>query len=401
MQILIAPDSFKGSVSALKAGQALAEGVGDTLPAAQCQILPLADGGEGTVAAFQAILGGDSVSVVVEGPLGAPVEAVFSHSPARRLAVVEMAAASGLPLVGAGGLDPAAASTHGTGGLDPAAASTHGTGALIRAALDRGVSQILLGLGGSATVDGGAGALQALGAVFRDGAGKPVRACGGTLAQIAQVDLSGLDPRLASVALTLACDVTTPLLGPQGAVAVFGPQKGIRPEQSPSFEAALAHFAAVLATACGRNPAAQPGSGAAGGLAFGLKAAVPQAEVRSGFALIADYATLTERLATCDLVLTGEGRLDAQSSLGKAPLALARLAHAQGVPVIAFAGDITASPADLAAAGVSLAVPIVDRPMPLAQAMAEAPALLRRAAARTLQALTLGAHCLPPAPLGE
>jgi glycerate kinase len=376
MRVVVAPDSFKGSLTSTQAAESIIAGFRDALPDVDCRAVPMADGGEGTVEAVIAVVGGQVLRVAASDPLGRPMEAHYGWCPARRLAVVEMAAASGLPLLTAAE-------------RDPARASTFGTGQVVRAALDHGAESLIIGLGGSATTDGGSGLLQALGARLLDGQGQPVEGCGGTLESIAEVDLSGLDPRLRTVAVTLACDVSNPLLGPQGAVAVFGPQKGITPADVPRFEAGMARFAEALTRAAGRDCRATPGAGAAGGLGFGLMAACA-ADVRSGFDLIAELGDLRGAMAGADLVVTGEGRLDSQSLFGKVPIGLARLGAETGTPVVAFAGQVEGDPAAFRAEGLHAVVPIVDRPMSLDDALADAAPLLRRAARRFMDAVLLG-----------
>ncbi|MGC2855219.1 glycerate kinase [Novispirillum sp. DQ9] len=373
MRVVVAPDSFKGSLTSIQAAAAIAAGLRDAFPSVTCLPVPMADGGEGTVDAVVAVTGGEVVRVPASDPLGRPLTAAFGWVPGRRLAVVEMAAASGLPLL----------AEH---ERDPARATTFGTGQVVRAALDRGAEALILGLGGSATSDGGSGLLRALGARLLDGAGREVA---GILDPVAEVDLSALDPRLRDIALTLACDVSNPLLGPQGAVAVFGPQKGVTPALAPVLEAALARFADALARAAGRDARDTAGAGAAGGLGFGVMTAAG-GEVRSGFELIADLADLAGMMAGADLAVTGEGRLDAQSLFGKVPVGIARLGRRTGTPVAAFAGLVDGDPALFRAEGIAAVVPIVDAPMPLVQALADAPALLRRAARRFMDAVLLG-----------
>jgi glycerate kinase len=375
MRVVIAPDSFKGSATSLQVARAIESGLSRGCDGLDAEAVPMADGGEGTVAALNAVLGGEIVTVTARDPLDRPVSASYAWVPARRLAVIEMAAASGLPLVGAT--------------LDPHAASSHGTGDLIRDALDRGAEQVILGLGGSATIDAGTGLLGALGARFLDADGRALRGAGGTLGRIAAIDLSGLDGRARRVRLTIASDVSSPLLGPEGAVAVFGPQKGVAEDEIAAFEAAMARFADVVAETTGRDLRDAVGSGAAGGIGYLLRS-VLDAETRDGFSLVAGLADLETRIAGADLVITGEGRLDAQSMVGKVPINVARMARADGVPAVALAGSIDGDPAAFAGAGLSLVVPVVDRPMTLAEAMADAPALIERAAMRLMTALRLG-----------
>lgn len=384
MRIVAAPDSFKGSMSSAAAARAIAAGIGDAAPDVEVAAVPIADGGEGTCEAILAALGGERQHADVEDPLGRPVRAAWGWVAERRLAVVEMAAASGLPLVA----DRAP---------DPGNATTHGTGALVRAALDRGARTLVLGLGGSATVDGGAGFLQALGVRFLDAEGHEVRAAPATLDRVAAIDVGSLDPRLAAVDVTVAADVSNPLLGPEGAVRVFGPQKGVSDDAVGRFEAALGGFAARAREATGRDCAGAPGAGAAGGLGYAAMS-VLGAAARSGFELVAELSDLQAQIEEAALVVTGEGRLDGQSRFGKAPIGVARMARAAGRPCVAFAGAVDGAAEDFRRLGLDVVVPIVDRPMTLAEAMADGEALLRRAARRFIEAVRLGGPLPPGSP---
>lgn len=375
MRILVAPDSFKGSATAPAVAAAIADGLRRVDGTVETVLLPMADGGEGTVEALIACLGGEHVGCTVPDPLDRPVDAAYGWIADRRLAVIEMAAASGLPLLG--------------DSPDPARASTFGTGVLIRDALDRGAERILLGIGGSATVDGGTGLLAALGARFLDADGNVLRGAGGMLSRIASIDLDGLDPRLRGRELTIATDVTSPLLGPQGAVHVFGPQKGVADPDIPVFEAGMAHFAEIAVATTGVDHRESPGAGAAGGIGF-LLCSAAGGEMRAGFPLIAELAGLDAAIAGADLVITGEGRLDAQSLAGKVPIGVARRARAAGVPAMAFAGLIEGDPQDLRPEGLAAVMSIIDRPMSLKDAMGNAEALIAAAASRFMTALQLG-----------
>ncbi len=375
MRVVVAPDSFKGSATAVQVARAIESGLRGVDSTLETVLVPLADGGEGTVDALIGILGGEPVESTARDPLDRPVACTYGWVADRRLAIIEVAAASGLPLLG--------------DALNPTQASTFGTGQLIREALDRGADAVILGLGGSATVDAGTGLVAALGGRFLDADGSTLRGAGGSLGRVATIDLSGLDGRLRSVQITLATDVASPLLGPHGAVHVFGLQKGVTHDQRANFEAAMAHFAEVVVRATGADHRDSPGSGAAGGIAFLLRSLL-DVEVRDGFSLIAELADLRGRIAGADLAITGEGRLDAQSLAGKVPVGVARLAAVAGVPVIALAGQIDGDLATFKEAGLAAVVPIVDRPMTLADAMADAPALIEAAAARLLATLRLG-----------
>ncbi len=322
-RVLISPQEFKGTLTAREASEALARGVLQARPDWQVDVAPLADGGPGTVEAFVTALGGEPRVVRATDPLGREVDAAFALLDGQS-AVVEMAAASGLWLI------PRSE-------RDPMRASTQGTGELLRAALDAGATTVLVGAGGSATNDGGAGALTALGVRLLDCDGAPLPPGGAALARLESLDPSGLDPRLRSTSISVATDVRNPLLGPEGATAIYGPQKGATPEGIEILEDALSRFADVVERTCAVRVRDVPGSGAAGGLAFGL-AAVLGARIVPGFDEIARALRLDERIARADDVLTGEGRVDAQTGYGKGPFALAQRARATGRPVTCFAG---------------------------------------------------------------
>ena len=362
MKIVIAPDSFKESLAAPQVAEAIARGWQAVFPAAECLLRPMADGGEGTVDAVLAAAGGERRTCTVSGPLGTPVEAHWGWLD-DGTAVIEMAAASGLHRVAADQ-------------RDILRACSQGTGELIRQALDAGARHIILGLGGSATNDGGAGLLRALGVRLLDSAGQPLAPGGAALARLAEIDLSGLDPRLAQVPVLVAADVDNPLCGPHGASAVFGPQKGASPEQVRLLDAALTHYAERMAATLGTDHSTEPGAGAAGGLGFAARALLG-ARFRPGIAVVAELCGLAEAVQGADLVITGEGRLDAQTLHGKTPLGVARIAHAVGVPVIALAGSLGEGYQRLYAAGLSAAFSLAPGPIDLRQACADAAALLQ------------------------
>ncbi len=368
MRVVVAPDKFKGSASAAAVAAALAEGVRDVVPSADCVCVPMADGGDGTVAGF--LDGGATARTVrVTGPLGGPVEATYARE--GTTAVVEMAAASGLVLAGER--------------REPRRATTRGTGELLRDALDGGASRIILGIGGSATTDGGAGALAALGARFLDAQGGELEPVPAALEGLAKVDLRGLDPRPATIDLAIACDVDNPLLGPDGAAAVYGPQKGASPDDVAFLDGVLTRIADALSAATGRDLRAVPGAGAAGGLGWALASACG-ARLERGVTLVAEVRGLAATLKGADLCLTGEGRIDEQTLHGKVVDGVAALARAAHVPaIVAFGGSIEPSvePA-LRARGVTC-VPILPGPTTLDDALHQAPANLRAAAARVVQ----------------
>ncbi|KIP97828.1 MULTISPECIES: glycerate kinase [Pseudomonas] len=366
MKIVIAPDSFKESLSAPDVAQAIARGWLAVYPDAEIALCPMADGGEGTVDAVLAATGGERRELRVQGPLATPVQAHWGWL-GDGTAVIEMAAASGLHWV------PSAQ-------RDARVTSSYGTGELIRAALDAGATRIILGLGGSATNDGGSGLLRALGARFLDAGGNELRPGGAALATLQRVDLSALDPRLQDVQVDVAADVDNPLCGPHGASAVFGPQKGASPEQVKELDAALARLAEVVGEALGEDFSAFPGVGAAGGLGFAAKAFFG-ARFRPGIELVAELSGLAEAVKGADLVITGEGRLDAQSLHGKTPVGVARVAQAQGVPVIALAGSLGEGYQQVREAGIEAAFSLAPGPITLEHACANAAQELQARAA--------------------
>ncbi|OEC37210.1 glycerate kinase [Pseudomonas cuatrocienegasensis] len=362
MKIVIAPDSFKESLSAPQVAEAIAAGWADVYPQAELCLRPMADGGEGTVDAVLAATGGERRECEVSGPMGAPVLAHWGWLE-NATAVIEMAAASGLHWVA-------------REQRDATVASSRGTGELICAALDAGAQRIILGLGGSATNDGGAGLLQALGVRFLDAAGRDLAPGGAALAQLDQIDLTGLDPRLLDVQVEVAADVDNPLCGDKGASAVFGPQKGATPAQVAQLDAALSRLAWVVSGTLGEDFSQFPGVGAAGGLGFAAKAFL-RARFRPGIELVAELSELADALRGADLVITGEGRLDEQSLHGKTPVGVARQAQAAGVPVVALAGSLGEGYEQLYAAGIDAAFSLTPGPITLEQACADAAAQLR------------------------
>lgn len=368
MRVVIAPDKFKGSLSAPDVARHLAAGL-QAATGANLDILliPVADGGEGTLDAAVGS-GFTRRSADVSGPTGEPLRADFAVR--GREAVIEMAAASGLAVLPGSGPDSASA----TG------ATSLGTGELVRAALDAGCRQIILGVGGSANTDGGAGVLQGLGARFLDGAGRELPPGGAALARLDRIDFTGFDPRLDETRFVLASDVDNPLLGAEGAAAVFGPQKGASPADVAALDAALARFVDVLAGELGPRAvkAAQaPGAGAAGGVGYAAIAALA-ATRRPGIDVVLEFTELAERLAGADLVITGEGSLDEQSLLGKTPMGVARAAARAGIPVIAVCGRTTLDPDQLTASGFRAVHALTELESNVDTCIAEAAALLER-----------------------
>ncbi len=444
MKILLAPNALKGSCGAGAAARALARGVRRAAPGAELVAVPVADGGDGLLELALDVLAARRIAVRVTGPRFTPVEAALAWVPERRLALIEMALASGLALV------PEAE-------RNPLHTTTRGTGELIRAALDLGAETLLVGIGGSATTDGGIGMAGALGFRFLDAAGGEVPPTGAGLAAIARIDASGADPRLARVDLQAVCDVDNPLTGPRGAAAVYGPQKGASPAQVARLDAGLAHLAALVAEGfptgvrrsgdedhelgdlvneprglvldptdptnasrdvvpatshagtpkdstaepASRALAEQPGAGAAGGLGFGLRAFCG-ARLRPGAELVLEMLDFDRHLAGADLVLTTEGRLDSQTLAGKAPALVAARARQAGMPCIAIAGSLEPDLSGLADRGFTAALSLCPGPLSLTDAMAQAEDLLAAAAEQVVRIFLAGrqppAGLIPPSP---
>jgi glycerate kinase len=332
VRVLIAPDKFRGTLDAAAAADAMAKGWRRGDPSAQVETIPMADGGEGTLDALVAALGGRRVAATVQGPLGDPVEAEYGLAPSDQgqLAIVEMARASGLAL-----LAPSR--------RDPLRTSTWGTGELIRMACREGARRVVVCIGGSATVDGGAGLAQAVGIRLLDGSGGELRPGGAALQELARIDARGLDPTVGATTFVVATDVDNPLIGPTGAAAVYGPQKGASPEDVVVLDRALAHFAAVVHRDLGIDVRHIPGAGAAGGLGAGLVAFLG-ARLRPGVEVVMEAVRLRERLEDADVVVTGEGSFDAQSMRGKAPAGVLQAAAEAGVSAIVIAGRVEVPP---------------------------------------------------------
>jgi glycerate 2-kinase len=323
---VLAPDSFKESMTAKEVCMAMEKGIKKALPEAVCIQVPMADGGEGTVQSLVDATDGKIYPVTVTGPLGTPVEASFGILGDGETAAIEMASASGIQFV--------SKETK-----NPLITTTYGTGELVKAALDQGVRKIIIGIGGSATNDGGAGMAQALGVRLLDENGEELDFGGGALGRLATVDASGIDPRLEDTIIYVASDVSNPLCGEKGASHVFGPQKGATPEMVQTLDANLAHYAGVLKEQLGKDFIDFPGAGAAGGLGAGLLA-FTSAELRRGIELVIDFTKLEDKVKMADFVLTGEGGIDFQTQYGKTPYGVARAAKKYGKPVIALAGYV-------------------------------------------------------------
>jgi glycerate kinase len=365
MKILIAPTAFKHSLSPLQAAKAIERGLRQALPDAELRLFPIADGGNGTLESWLA-QGGQRHELSVHDPLMRPMKAAYGLLP-DKTAIIEMALASGLELLQ-------------KKELNPLVASTYGTGELLQAALEQGSRRFIIGMGGSATVDGGAGALMALGIRFLDAKGQVISQGGGSLEKIASIDVSQLDSRWKDCEIVIASDVQNPLLGAEGAAAVFGPQKGASPKELAVLEQNLSHFAEKLAET-GREIRHLAGTGAAGGLAAGLLAFLG-GRIESGIDLLLEYNHFEQHLAEIDLIITGEGQMDSQSLYGKGAIGLARIAKERGVPVIALVGGLNVADTVLHEAGVTAAFSIVDKPMALEKALANAESLMESAALR-------------------
>jgi glycerate kinase len=388
LKIIIAPQALKGSLDAVAVGEAIAEGARRVSPGLSLTVIPLADGGEGLTRALVEATGGRLLTAEVSGPLGERIQAEWGILGLKRpagkdeqasdsVAVIEMAAAAGLPLV------PLER-------RDPTRTSTRGVGELILRALDMGCEEIILGLGGSATNDGGAGMAQALGARLLDADGHDLEPGGAALVRLARISIEGLDSRLARVRITAACDVRNPLCGPEGASAVYGPQKGAAPAQVAELDAALARYAGLIQRDLGRSVTDTPGAGAAGGLGAGLLA-FTTARLTPGARLVMDTLGMAEALRGAALVITAEGRLDEQTAYGKVVGAIAEEAQAADARVVALAGAVALDSAALDALGVDVALPLADGPMTLEESMRDARRLLIGATKRALGLIRLGA----------
>ncbi len=368
MKILIAPGAFKHSLSAREAAEAIERGVRRALPDASLKLLPIADGGNGTLDAWLS-QGGERVSVEVHDPLMRPVQAEYGLLPDGKTVVIEMAQASGIEHLS-------------NKELNPMRATTHGTGELLQAALDKGGRRFIIGMGGSATVDGGAGALQALGVKLLDSDGDSVPKGGGYLRHIRKIDASGLDKRWNKCeGVIIASDVANPVLGEEGAARVFAPQKGATDKEVTILAENLKYFFSLISDTKMINVRDVRGGGAAGGLAAGLMAFLG-GQIESGIDLLLSHHEVDRWLETTALVITGEGQMDAQTIYGKGPIGMARRAQQHGVPTVALVGGLDTPDSDLHEAGIQAVLPIVTKPMSLDEAIENAPHLLERAALR-------------------
>ncbi|WP_432723057.1 glycerate kinase [Jeongeupia wiesaeckerbachi] len=376
MKIVIAPDSYKESLSALDVAINIEAGMREVWPDADYVKLPVADGGEGTVDAMVAATGGKLIDVSVTGPLGDCVGAFYGLSGDGQTAIIEMAAASGLALV------PSSL-------RNPLQTTTYGTGELIRAALDAGARRFIIGIGGSATNDGGAGMVQALGARLLDRDGRELGFGGGQLARLALIDISGLDPRLKDCRIDVACDVNNPLTGPKGASQVFGPQKGATPEIVAQLDANLAHYASIIGHDLGIHVDTVPGAGAAGGMGAAMLAFF-KATLRPGIEIVMEAVGLDAIVADADLVITGEGRIDSQTIHGKTPIGVARVAKRHGKPVIGIAGCLTPDVGVVHAHGIDAVFSVLYHACDVEEALAKAADNVKLASRNVAAALQIG-----------
>jgi len=376
MRVVVAPDSYKGSVSALGVANAIEKGILAVFPDAEVIKVPIADGGEGTVQALTTATGGQVLHEDVVGPLGEKVKAHWGILGDGKTAVIEMASASGLPLVP-------------KDKRDPRITTTFGTGQLIKAALDKGLRKIVIGIGGSATNDAGAGMEKGRGAKFYDGAGKELADGGSALAKLARIDMSGLDARLKETAIVAACDVDNPLCGPRGASAVYGPQKGATPEMVAELDAALGVCAMVAKGATGKDVAEKSGAGAAGGLGAGLMF-FTNATLRPGVEVVLEATKFDGLVEKASLVITGEGRTDFQTAFGKAPVGVAKAAKKFGVPVVCLAGGLGDGHGDVYTHGIDCVMSVVPGPMALEECMEKGAELVEAATVRLCKLVKVG-----------
>ena len=375
LRIGIAPDSFKGSLTALEAATCIERGLKRALSNVSVTKVPMADGGEGTVRALVEATGGRFVKRSVTDPLGRKIRATFGVTGDGKTAVIEMAEASGLAL-----LKP--------GERDPRVTTTRGTGELIRHALGCGVAKVLVGIGGSATNDGGTGMARALGVRFLDDKGRALPEGGGALTRLARIDVSGLDPRARTVQVEVACDVDNPLTGPRGAAHVYAPQKGATPAMVKELDRGLKRMAAVIKRDLGLDILTVPGSGAAGGLGAGLMAFLG-GQLRPGVDIVIDSVKLEQRLKRCDLVITGEGRMDGQTVFGKTPAGVARIAGKLGIPVIAISGSLGKNVHDVHGIGIAAYVSALQEPVAEELLPERGPAMLEDCAEQIARLLAL------------
>ncbi len=382
MKVVIAPQSFKGSISALDAARAMEQGVKRVINDAETVLVPVADGGDGTLETLVDATEGDIRSAKVTGPTGEPVEAEWGALGDGESAMIEMARTSGLALLS---LDE----------RDPLRTTTYGLGEIIREALDARFRSFIVGIGGSATNDGGAGMAQALGVRLLDESGSDLPPGGAALADLRKIDMSGLDSRAVASQFSVACDVSNPLTGPEGASAVYGPQKGATPDLVEQLDDALGNFAEVVERDIGRSIKYVPGSGAAGGLGGGMMAFL-DGSLRAGVDIVLDQVGLNEQLEGADLVITGEGQLDFQTLYHKAPIGVAWQAKERGIPVIAISGSLGEGFEDVHPEGIEAVASIVCAPMSLDEASTRAGELIADAVAEAMRFMKVGGKVFGP-----
>jgi glycerate kinase len=377
VKIVIAPDSYKGSIYAPEAARAMREGVLRVVPDAETVLVPVADGGDGTLETLVETSGGTTRTATVTGPLGDPTEAQWGAMGDGKTAVIEMARTSGLALVP-------------DDRRNPLTATTAGLGEVIREALNEGFRRFILGIGGSATNDAGAGMAQALGVLLLDTASRDLEAGGAALAGLDHIDMTGLDPRAADAEFMVACDVSNPLTGPEGASAVYGPQKGATPAQVAQLDAALGNFADIVSRDLSADVRDVPGSGAAGGLGGGIMAFLG-GQLRPGIDIVLDTLRFDDKLNGADLVITGEGGMDFQTVYNKAPIGVARLAKARGIAVIGVSGSLGKEYTDVHDHGIDAVTSITSAPMDLDEATDRCSELIADATEQALRMMRAGA----------
>ena len=376
MKIVIAPQAFKGSISAMNAAKAINEGVKSVLPDATTILIPIADGGDGTLETLIEVMGGDAITEKVTGPLGSKVEADWGALSDEKTAIIEMASTSGLTL-----LKP--------NELDPYKATTYGLGEIILKALDKGYREFIVGIGGSATNDAGAGLAQALGIQLLNSSGKEIERGGFNLKHLATIDMSGLDPRVSESKFNVACDVDNPMCGPEGASAVYGPQKGATKEMITVLDSALQHFSHVVHRDLNKEIKHMPGAGAAGGLGGGMTAFL-NASLKKGIDIVLETLDFEKQIEGADLVITGEGQMDFQTVFSKAPIGAAQLSKSKNIPVLSLSGSLGKDYGLVHDHGIDAAFSILNRPMTLEEASANSNELITKATEEIIRAIVVG-----------
>ena len=376
MKIVIAPQAFKGSISAMNAAKAINEGVKSVLPDATTILIPIADGGDGTLETLIEVMGGDAITEKVTGPLGSKVEADWGALSDEKTAIIEMASTSGLTL-----LKP--------NELDPYKATTYGLGEIILKALDKGYREFIVGIGGSATNDAGAGLAQALGIKLLNSNGKEIERGGFNLKHLDTIDMSELDPRVSESKFNVACDVDNPMCGPEGASAVYGPQKGATKEMITVLDSALQHFSHVVHRDLNKEIKHMPGAGAAGGLGGGMTAFL-NASLKKGIDIVLETLDFEKQIEGADLVITGERQMDFQTVFSKAPIGAAQLSKSKNIPVLSLSGSLGKDYGLVHDHGSDAAFSILNRPMTLEEASANSNELITKATEEIIRAIVVG-----------